>query len=122
MDTIALIERAKGLGLILAIDGTKLNVTGPRTPATAALVAQMAQHKPAVIAYLTKSDPAPLPPMHYPTDKPPLPAELWLNGLTPAAAMAAHGRLKAEYFCSCGADRDGWFVRCESEKYRLINA
>lgn len=122
MDTVTLIERAKGLGLILAIDGTKLNVTGPRTPATAALVAQMAQHKPAVIAYLTKSDPAPLPPMRIVTSKPPLPAELWLNGLTPAAAMAAHSRLKAEHFCSCGADATGWFVRCEESKYRLMIA
>lgn len=121
MDTVTLIERAKGLGLILAIDGTKLNVTGPRTPAAAALVAQMAQHKPAVIAYLTKSDPAPLPPMRIVTSKPPLPAELWLNGVTPAAAMAKWRELKQEYFCNCGADRDGWFVRCPDWQ-RLINA
>jgi len=66
--------------------------------------------------------PAPLPPMSIPTSKPPLPADMWLNGLTPAAAMAAHSRLKAEHFCSCGADATGWFVRCEESKYRLMIA
>lgn len=119
MDTIALIERAKGLGLVLAIDGTKLNVTGPRTPAAAALVAQMAQHKPAVIAYLTKSDPAPLPPMRIVTSKPALPADMWLNGLTPAAAMSKWHELKQAHFCSCGADEAGWFVRCDPQHYEV---
>lgn len=141
MDAITLIDRAKTLGLSLAIDGDKLTVTGPKTPAAAALVAEIAQHKPALIAYLTQPEPAPtaddlasaladadalpieaLPPMTIITARPPLPAELWLNGLTPAAALAAHSRLKAEYFCSCGKDAAGWFVRCEDSKYRLVNA
>lgn len=139
MDTVTILEQAKELGLSLSIDGDKLNVTGPKTPAAAALVAQMAQQKAAVIAYLTQPDPSPtaddlaftladvdalpieaLPPMTIITNKPPLPADQWLNGVTPVDALAAHRRLKADYFCSCGADGDGWFVRCEESKYRLV--
>lgn len=60
MDTITILEQAKELGLSLSIDGDKLNVTGPKTPAAAALVAQMAQHKAAVIAHLTQP-PTPAP-------------------------------------------------------------
>mgnify|MGYP000947904623 CR=1 FL=1 len=63
MDTVTLIEQAKGLGLTLAIDGDKLTVTGPKTPAAAALVAEIAQHKPAVIELLQSAEPLdPLPP------------------------------------------------------------
>lgn len=62
----------------------------------------------------------PLPPMRIVTDRPPLPVELWLNGLTPATALAAHRRLKQEYFCSCGKDAAGWFVRCDPKHYEVV--
>lgn len=60
-----------------------------------------------------------LPPMRMVSERPALPRDLWLGGLTPAEALAAHGRLSKEYFCSCGADAGGWFVRCDPVHYAV---
>ncbi|TXH45895.1 MAG: hypothetical protein E6Q97_30645 [Desulfurellales bacterium] len=61
MDAIALLEQAKGLGLLLTVDGDKLTVTGPKTAEAAALVQRLAPHKPALIALLqTPLQPAPV--------------------------------------------------------------
>ncbi len=130
VDLLAMINEAAALGLSLNTDNDKLNVTGPKTPAAAALVQRLGQHKAAVIELVNAPDPAALPlrsqptssrqPMLIVTDRPPLPAELWLNGLTPPAALAAHSRLKQEYFCTCGADAAGWFVRCDLQNYEVV--
>ena len=60
-----------------------------------------------------------LPPMRIVSERPALPRDMWLGGLTPSAALAAHARLKQEYFCSCGADAGGWFVRCDPVHYEV---
>ncbi len=52
MDTLTLIEQAKGLGLSLTIVDGRLNVTGPKTAAVAALVQRMTPHKEKLIAAL----------------------------------------------------------------------
>lgn len=65
---------------------------------------------------------APLPPMRMVSTRPPLPAEMWLSGLSPAEAMAAWQRLRAEWFCTCGAAPDGWYVRCDSKHYTMVPA
>lgn len=56
------------------------------------------------------------------SNRPPLPRELWLSGLTPADALAAWRQLKEQYFCSCGANGDGWFVRCDPRHYEVVSA
>lgn len=60
-----------------------------------------------------------LPPMRIVSKRPALPRDLWLGGLTPSAALAAHAKLKQEYFCSCGTDAGGWFVRCDPVHYAV---
>jgi len=65
------------------------------------------------------ADPAPLPPMRMVSKRPALPRDLWLGGLSPAEALAAHARLKQQYFCTCGADAGGWFVRCDPVHYAV---
>jgi hypothetical protein len=60
-----------------------------------------------------------LPPMRMVSTRPPLPRAMWLGGLTPSAALAAHAKLKQQYFCSCGADAGGWFVRCDPVHYAV---
>lgn len=62
----------------------------------------------------------PLPPMRMVSNRPPLPRELWLSGLTPADALAAHVRLNQQYFCTCGTEGNGWFIRCDPQHYDLI--
>lgn len=119
VDLLAMINEAAALGLSLNTDNDKLNVTGPKTPEAAALVQRLAQHKAAVIDLVSAPDPESLPPMLIVTDQPPLPAELWLNGLTPAEAMAKWRELKRAYFCTCGADAAGWFVRCDPAHYEV---
>jgi hypothetical protein len=53
MDPVTLINQAHGLGLALSVAGGKINITGPRTAAAAALVQRMAPHKSALIELLT---------------------------------------------------------------------
>lgn len=60
-----------------------------------------------------------LPPMRMVSERPALPRDMWLGGLTPSAALAAHAKLKQDYFCSCGADAGGWFVRCDPVHYAV---
>lgn len=119
VDLLAMINEAAALGLSLNTDNDKLNVTGPKTPEAAALVQRLAQHKAAVIELVNAPDPEPLPPMRIVTARPALPKALWLNGLTPAAAMAKWRELKRTYFCSTGADEAGWFVRCDPQHYEV---
>lgn len=118
VDLLALITDARALGLALTTNGDKLNVTGPKTSEAAALVQQLAQHKAAVIELLR----TPLPPMRMVSTRPPLPAEMWLAGLTFADALAAHGRLKVDYFCTVGHEAGAYFVRCDPRHYRVVTA
>lgn len=60
-----------------------------------------------------------LPPMRMVSERPALPRDMWLGGLTPSAALAAHARLSQQYFCTCGADAGGWFVRCDPVHYAV---
>lgn len=138
MDIVTTIDRAGALGLQLTVTDGRLNVTGSKTAEAAALVRQLSTMKAAVIAHLTAPTPQPapetlvkhsigddlgnLPPMRMVSKRPALPRDMWLGGLTPAAALAAHGRLSKEYFCSCGADAGGWFVRCDPQHYEVVNA
>lgn len=69
---------------------------------------------------VASQDPAPPPPMRMVTTKPALPADLWLSGLSAADALAAHHPLNQEYFCTCGKDGAGWFVRCDPKYYTVI--
>lgn len=72
-------------------------------------------------APVVEQEPAPLPPMRMVSTKPALPADLWLSGLSAADALTAHRRLQADYVCTCGADKSGWFVRCDPRSYEVLN-
>jgi hypothetical protein len=128
MEALTLIDQAKALGLTLTVKDGMINAHGKRTPDVVALLEQMKPMKQAILAALqpdldfdlTAVDAMPLdpvPPMRIYSERPALPRDLWLTGLTPADALAAHGRLSASYFCSCGADTAGWYVRCDPRHY-----
>lgn len=78
--------------------------------------------KPLAPAEVAKEVPGPSPvaPMWRKTNKPALPPELWLDGLPLAEALAAHRRLKADYFCTCGKGDAGYYVRADLSNYRLM--
>jgi len=128
MDALTLIDQARSLGLTLTVKDGMINAHGKRTPEIMSLLEQMKPIKQAILAALQPDldfaiadvDAMPLdpvPPMRVKSAKPPLPRDLWLSGLTPADALAAHRRLSAEYFCACGADAVGWYVRCDPQHY-----
>lgn len=52
MDVLTLLVNAHHAQLALVVAGDKLSVSGPNTPGAAAVVAQLAEHKAAVIAHL----------------------------------------------------------------------
>jgi hypothetical protein len=84
MDTLAMIEQAQGLGLALSVADGRLNITGPKTPAAAALVRSMAAHKAELIALLDNCQ----------VQRQPLPQALWVTGIaTLAEARAAQRAL-----------------------------
>jgi len=56
------------------------------------------------------------------TNKPALPREKWLDGLTLADALAAHKTLAAAYFCTVGYGDSGYYVWCDLSHYRLVAA
>jgi len=130
MEALALIDQAKELGLTLTVKDGMINAHGKRTPDVVALLEQMKPMKLAIIQALqpdldfdlTAVDTLPMdpvPPMRIYSNRPALPQAQWLNGLTPADALAAHRRLSATYFCSCGADSSGWYVRCDPKHYEI---
>lgn len=131
MDALTLIDQARSLGLTLTVKDGMINAHGKRTPDVMALLEQMKPMKAAILAALQPDldfdleavDALPLdpvPPMRVKCGRPPLPPDMWLSGLTPADALAAHRRLSATYFCTAGADSSGWYVRCDPRHYTVI--
>lgn len=131
MEALALIDQAKDLGLTLTVKDGMINAHGKRTPDVMSLLEQMKPMKQDIIQALqpdldfdlTAVDAMPLdpvPPMRIYSKRRPLPQAQWLGGLTPADALAAHRRLSADYFCSCGADGTGWYVRCDPQHYEVM--
>lgn len=130
MDALTLIDQARSLGLTLTVKDGMINAHGKRTPDVMAILEQMKPMKAAILAALQPDlDFAiedvdtmpmdPVPPMRVYSKRRPLPKEMWLSGLAPAEALAAHRRLSAAYFCSCGADSAGWYVRCDPKHYEV---
>lgn len=130
MDALTLIDQARSLGLTLTVKDGMINAHGKRTPDVMAILEQMKPMKAAILAALQPDldfaiedvDAMPLdpvPPMRVKCDRPALPKDMWLSGLTPADALAAQRRLSADYFCSCGADGTGWYVRCDPKHYEI---
>jgi hypothetical protein len=130
MEALALIDQAKELGLTLTVKDGMINAHGKRTPEIMSLLEQMKSMKAAIIQALQPDlDFAigdvdampmdPVPPMRIYSKRRPLPQAQWLTGLPPADALAAHRRLSANYFCSCGADSSGWYVRCDPKHYEV---
>ena len=131
MGALTLIDQARSLGLTLTVKDGMINAHGQRTPKVMALLEQMKPMKAAILEALQPDldfaiddvEPLPVdpvPPMRVRSAKPPLPKELWQNGLTPADAMDALDRLSADYFCACGADNTGWYVRCDPRHYEVL--
>jgi hypothetical protein len=129
-EALALIDQARAMGLTLTVKDGMINAHGKRTPEIMSLLEQMKPMKAAIVDALQPDlDFAiddvdampmdPVPPMRIYSERPALPRDQWLTGLTPADALAAHGRLSATYFCSCGADACGWFVRCDPRHYEV---
>lgn len=130
MEALALIDQARSLGLTLTVKDGMINAHGKRTPEIMSLLEQMRPMKQAILAALqpdldfdmTAVDAMPLdpvPPMRIYSKRRPLPNAQWQSGLSPAVALAAHRRLSADYFCSCGADSSGWYVRCDPKHYEV---
>ena len=130
-DALALIDQAKALGLKLTVKDGMINAHGKRTAENMSLLEQMKPMKQAIIQALSPDlDFAladvdamtidPVPPMRIYTDRPALPKEQWLTGLLPSDALAAHRRLSVDFFCTCGADSSGWFVRCDPRFYKVM--
>jgi hypothetical protein len=71
MDAVTMIEQAQGLGLTLSVADGRLNITGPKTMAAAAMVQRMSPHKAELIAILAPE----------PAQRQPLPQALWLTGI-----------------------------------------
>ncbi len=124
-----MIDQARDLGLTFTVVDGAISVHGQRTPAVTALLEQLKPHKVALLAALQPNlefglddvDALPIeppPPMIIGGDRPPLPTEMWLEGLTPSAALSAWQELKQIYFCSCGKNTNGWYVRCDPSHYK----
>lgn len=131
MDALTLIEKAIVLGLTLSLNGDQVEITGPRTPAAAALVQQMASHKAGIIAIL-----APALADHMgtqqsstertiaeiamtersvvqPVQRPPLPARFWQNEITNLEqARTLQVELARNWCTSLGKNGETYFVRC----------
>lgn len=134
MDAVTALAKAEVLGLKLTINAGVISVHGQRTPDVLALLEQLKPMKPAIIAELERQaaalefsldavDPLPLepvPPMTIHTNRPPLPPDQWLSGLSMPDALARWQELKQTHFCTCGRDSAGWFVRCDPAYYSLI--
>lgn len=131
-EALALIDQARSLGLTLTVKDGMINAHGKRTAEVMTLLEQMKPLKQAIIQALTPDldfalndvEPMPLdpvPPMRVESDRPALPREMWLSGLTPANALAAHRQLQQKYFCTCGADGSGWYVRCDPRFYEVMS-
>jgi hypothetical protein len=106
MDAVTMIEQAQGLGLTLSVADGRLNITGPKTMAAAAMVQRMSPHKAELIAILAPE----------PAQRQPLPQALWLTGIaTLVEARAAQRALSGTYVTACGLGRDDlWYVACPS--------
>lgn len=119
MDIVGVINQAQSVGLILSVDGDRLNVTGKKTPEAAAIVRQLSTMKAAIVAHLTTPAPDPgdvrsLPPIRNTTGKPLLPPDLWVSGLaTFAEAWQREGELCGQFATALGKDGAGFYVRCK---------
>jgi hypothetical protein len=127
MDAMILIERANNAGLILTADGDRLNVTGPKTPASAAIVKELAANKASVLAWLTIDTPIEIAPditvkvikldALSDTERPPLPRELWRSGIADfGQAWQVWQELRKDYFAAMGKNADGYYIDSTIER------
>ncbi len=129
LDTIPTINEQPALATVVTPSPMPVAVTVDLTsdldfsaPVTPEMLRHAGLSRPApetLVKHSIADDLGNLPPMRIVSERPALPRDMWLGGLTPSAALAAHAKLKQQYFCSCGADAGGWFVRCDPVHYAV---